>query len=103
MQELLLPEASSMLLTTGNLADVTKEAGPITSLAVAGDLYVGGSAVLGAAGAGGGTVSIGAQVARRDDGGEGASDDSMGHSRWKCENDGISLFWWSANHCCQQG
>eukprot|EP00961_Rhodomonas_salina_P083551 1122257-Rhodomonas_salina.1 len=51
VNELMLPEASGVLLTTGNLEDVTKEAGTISSLKVAGQAEIRGSTVLGSANA----------------------------------------------------
>ena len=48
LQELALPEASGTLLTTGNLRDITKEAGALSSMGVKGDVYIAGSTTLGA-------------------------------------------------------
>ena len=50
VHEVLLPEASGTLLTTGNLEDVTKLAGTITSVKVSGDAHIRGSTVLGTRG-----------------------------------------------------
>ena len=47
VQEITLPETSGTLLTSGNLQDVTKEAGTLTSVRVAGGAAVGGNTVLG--------------------------------------------------------
>jgi hypothetical protein len=50
VNELVIPEASGIVLTTGNLEDVTKLAGSITSVEVSGEAHIGGSTVLGARG-----------------------------------------------------
>jgi hypothetical protein len=50
VHEVLLPEASGTLLTTGNLEDVTKLAGTMTSVKVSGDAHIRGSTVLGTRG-----------------------------------------------------
>ncbi len=50
MAEIMTPEANGVLLTTGNLRDITKEKGSMSSASVAGDVLVGGSTVLGQAG-----------------------------------------------------
>ena len=50
VQEVLLPEASGILLTTGNLEDITKLAGTVTSAAVSGETHIQGSSILGARG-----------------------------------------------------
>jgi hypothetical protein len=46
-QEIVLPEASGHMLTTGSLSDVNVRAGDMSSVSVAGDVSVGGSTVLG--------------------------------------------------------
>jgi hypothetical protein len=46
-QEVVIPEASGVLLTTGNLRDITADAGALGSLGVSGDLLVGGTTSLG--------------------------------------------------------
>lgn len=46
-QELMLPETSGVLLTTGNLRDITKEAGALSSLGVNGEVLVAGSTQIG--------------------------------------------------------
>lgn len=50
VHEISIPEASGVLLTTGNLADVSISSGSITSLAVKGGVETGGSTVLGDSG-----------------------------------------------------
>ena len=50
VNEIVIPEASGTLLTTGNLQDVTKLAGTITGVEVSGEAHMGGSTVLGARG-----------------------------------------------------
>ena len=47
-QELALPETSGHMLTTGNLRDITIEAGAMSSLGVKGDVLVAGDSVFGA-------------------------------------------------------
>lgn len=47
MQEIVLPEANGYALTTGSLSDITIKSGKMSSVSVAGDLSVGGSAILG--------------------------------------------------------
>jgi hypothetical protein len=48
--ELSIPETSGILLTTGNLQEISVSAGSMTSLGVGGDLHVGENTVLGDAG-----------------------------------------------------
>ena len=50
VQEIMLPEASGTVVTTGNLEDITKLSGMMTSVKVAGDMDVGGSTILGVRG-----------------------------------------------------
>ena len=50
VQEILIPEATGTLLTTGNLEDVTKLSGSMSSVKVSGDVHIQGSTVLGARG-----------------------------------------------------
>ena len=49
--DIVVPEASGVLITTGNLRDITKEGGAISSLGVEGDVQIGGNTVIGENGA----------------------------------------------------
>lgn len=60
--ELVLPEASGTLLSTGNLADITVDSGYMTGVAIKRELVVDGSAVLGSASAGTSTLRINAAI-----------------------------------------
>jgi hypothetical protein len=46
-QEVALPETSGTLLTTGNLQDITMQAGAMSSIGVAGDVLIAGNSVFG--------------------------------------------------------
>lgn len=60
--ELVLPEASGTLLSTGNLADITVDAGYMTGVSIKRELVVDGSTVLGSASSGASFLKINAAI-----------------------------------------
>ena len=60
--ELVLPEASGVLVSTGNLADITVDAGYMTGVSIKRELVVDGSTVLGSASSAASTLKLHAGV-----------------------------------------